>query len=557
MINRLPVVGSDNNTWGTILNDFLEVSHNTDGSLLTGAVIAAGAVTNVNNITPNSSGAVTLAATDVGALTENIADSRYIQSVQLGAANGAATLNNNTQLNSSQVPSSVVSDSRGLDPGDILVYNGSAFVRFPVGSAGQSMNVLSSGTIGYISTRIWASAWGVVADGVTDNTIAAQNALNAAALVPNGCVEFQAGVIITQALTIAPGTTVCGASHGGTILRAKPSTTIPYVLGVTQTGQLNYSVEISNLLVDGNSANGATVTNGIYTLSMCDSIIDKVRVVNCTGNGITLDGTSGYIGSASKVVNCFVRSCDGVGLQINSNATDTMVHSSDIGLNTGQAIYVAGSNSNLVGTIGWGSSVGCSIDPSAELVWISGCRFDSNEYNGVYSQGKNITISGTLVHDNSAAGTGTKAGVEIASGAGNHVISGCMSKGGITGTNQSYGLLLDSGRLGPCTVTGCDFSGNTIGGISYTDVAGDRISNCQGFNPVGVVSSAPSVPASGTPLTNPFPFNCTVYLNGSVDNVYIDGVYIFNSGIGAIPVAAGQTIEITYTGTVTWQWIGE
>lgn len=37
MVSRLPVPGSDANTWGEILNDFLGVSHNTDGTLKTSA----------------------------------------------------------------------------------------------------------------------------------------------------------------------------------------------------------------------------------------------------------------------------------------------------------------------------------------------------------------------------------------------------------------------------------------------------------------------------------------------------------------------------------------
>jgi hypothetical protein len=39
---RLPVVDSDTDTWGQILNDFLGVSHNTDGSLNVAALIKAG-----------------------------------------------------------------------------------------------------------------------------------------------------------------------------------------------------------------------------------------------------------------------------------------------------------------------------------------------------------------------------------------------------------------------------------------------------------------------------------------------------------------------------------
>lgn len=43
MTDRLPVPGGDNGTWGVILNDFLEVSHNPDGTLQTSAVQQAGA----------------------------------------------------------------------------------------------------------------------------------------------------------------------------------------------------------------------------------------------------------------------------------------------------------------------------------------------------------------------------------------------------------------------------------------------------------------------------------------------------------------------------------
>lgn len=36
-MSRLPIPGSDNGTWGKILNDFLEVAHNEDGTLKSGS----------------------------------------------------------------------------------------------------------------------------------------------------------------------------------------------------------------------------------------------------------------------------------------------------------------------------------------------------------------------------------------------------------------------------------------------------------------------------------------------------------------------------------------
>lgn len=38
-MSRLPVVGSDDGTWGDVLNDYLAVAHNTDGSLKDTAVL--------------------------------------------------------------------------------------------------------------------------------------------------------------------------------------------------------------------------------------------------------------------------------------------------------------------------------------------------------------------------------------------------------------------------------------------------------------------------------------------------------------------------------------
>ena len=45
---RLPVPGSDDGQWGAILNDFLEVAHNNDGTLSSASVAAAGAESTAN-----------------------------------------------------------------------------------------------------------------------------------------------------------------------------------------------------------------------------------------------------------------------------------------------------------------------------------------------------------------------------------------------------------------------------------------------------------------------------------------------------------------------------
>jgi hypothetical protein len=104
MSQRLPTPGGDDGTWGDILNGFLGVSHNSDGTIAPNTIsstqiqsgsipstkldsttqttlaAATTAVQSINTITPSGSGAVTLTATSVGALTQSAADARYPQS---------------------------------------------------------------------------------------------------------------------------------------------------------------------------------------------------------------------------------------------------------------------------------------------------------------------------------------------------------------------------------------------------------------------------------------------------------------------------------------------
>jgi hypothetical protein len=74
---RLPNPGSDDGTWGTILNDFLKVVHNTDGTIKSGAIsesqldasvqakLNSGGTAGVTSVNTRT-GAVTLTKSDVG-----------------------------------------------------------------------------------------------------------------------------------------------------------------------------------------------------------------------------------------------------------------------------------------------------------------------------------------------------------------------------------------------------------------------------------------------------------------------------------------------------------
>lgn len=73
-MSRLPRPGSDDDIWGDILNDFLSVSLNTDGSLKAAGDIAdakSKADSAVQSVNGKSGTSVTLTATDVGAISDS------------------------------------------------------------------------------------------------------------------------------------------------------------------------------------------------------------------------------------------------------------------------------------------------------------------------------------------------------------------------------------------------------------------------------------------------------------------------------------------------------
>lgn len=85
---RLPTVGGDDGSWGTVLNEFLEVSHNADGTL-------ANNVVGDNQVSSLSENKVTNLTTDLAAKEDT---------ANKGTANGYAPLNSSSQVPIANIP---------------------------------------------------------------------------------------------------------------------------------------------------------------------------------------------------------------------------------------------------------------------------------------------------------------------------------------------------------------------------------------------------------------------------------------------------------------------
>ncbi len=119
---RLPIPGSDDGTWGDILNTYLEVSHNSDGTLITSALASAGAEMTSNRGVASGyagldsssklpvSNLPTITESMVSNLTADLAATE--KTANKDQPNGYAGLDGSGLLKTSELPPSVVTDSQ-------------------------------------------------------------------------------------------------------------------------------------------------------------------------------------------------------------------------------------------------------------------------------------------------------------------------------------------------------------------------------------------------------------------------------------------------------------
>ena len=149
-IARLPQPGNDDGTWGDILNSFLGVAHNSDGSLKGVALSAGGGTLNANNLNDLASAsaartnlglgsAATISATAGGDLSGTLPNPTVAKvngitlsgtpsTGQVLTATGAAAANWQTPTASAAIPLTVASWEASKGTGYIVSHRGSASV---------------------------------------------------------------------------------------------------------------------------------------------------------------------------------------------------------------------------------------------------------------------------------------------------------------------------------------------------------------------------------------------------------------------------------------------
>lgn len=321
-MTRLPQPGADKNTWGDILNGFLAVAHNGDGSLSTAAVKSAGAVTSVNGAAPGASGDVTI----------NVGNATSLNGVGLsGTPSDGQTLQYNAS-GQSWVPATVTSSGTVTDAttggkGIVqLAGNLAGNASAPVVTGIRAVNVgTSSPTSGQVlaATGTTAAAWSTLTAGnvgalsIANNLSDINNAgtartnlgLGTAATVSATAAGDLTGTLPAPTVARVRGITIGTTTPtNGQVLTATSATTADWATPAAASGGSGNSsttaftpvaktaaaqVASYNFVLANASASGFTITLPAATagawvrVKKTDSSVNAVLVVGA--NGATID----------------------------------------------------------------------------------------------------------------------------------------------------------------------------------------------------------------------------------------------------------------------------
>lgn len=152
---RLPIPGGDDGAWGQVLNDFLSVSHASDGTLTSGAVTSAGAA--ADSAVVHNTGAETVAGTKTFSsspvvptptLGSQAANKTYTDSVGAFAADRANHTGTQTASTISDFSTAAQSALASDLVTKVAVNNGGGETYFDAGNSGAAIALnLANGNV--------------------------------------------------------------------------------------------------------------------------------------------------------------------------------------------------------------------------------------------------------------------------------------------------------------------------------------------------------------------------------------------------------------------------
>lgn len=454
-----------------------------------------------------------------------------------------------------------------------------------------------------LSDFVSVKDFGASGNGIVDDTLAVQSAINAASGSGIGSVYLPAGTyVVSKTLTLSGGVTLIGSGVGSTSIIGSVNNigilsftgnyggfhylTVGYsgtpVGGANAVQAAAYGLHASNFYI-------SSAFNGIYVNTNAAQYFSKFTITNFVTCGIFVLGPINdcyfdtFIIDASNTTN---GSLGGIRLQNQCEAF--LFRNGDIlrgsySLTTTAATYSNGNRPAYCRFLNvyFDSSVnGCLVDSIVETEFI-GCWF-SNGRSGAGQAGcvLNTTDSigfinceflscgsnGCSVNSGSlrASFNGCKfdgnsytaalaSGLAIQANVNNIQVRGCIFTNVIGLGTQGYGMTIAAGTSANIVIKDNDLTGNASGGMTVGALSGggNIIENNVGYNPVG--ASTATVGASPWTYTAG-PSHETIYMRGgTVSNISItaSSVSIFTNTPATVDLGPNEITTVTYSSSTS------
>lgn len=306
---RLPKPGSDTGTWGTILNDFLDVSHNSDGSLKSSAVLAAGAGTYSKPVGG-------IPASDLSSAIQSEL-SNAASAVQLGGDLGGTTTSPMiAKLQGTTVNASSPSDMQ------VLSYNGIAGEWVPATVTSGSVSDATTGSKGIVQ---------LAGDLGGSGTVASAPIISAGAITTG---KLATGAVTSAIIANSTITTTNIASSAGIIKSQLAALNIvdADVSAISESKITNLTTDLAARVQLGGDLGNTTTTPTVTNLHLSSDTAIGHKLTNVTDPTNAQDAaTKHYVDTAAASA--------GISRSINSISSNTNAGSA---ANTDYVYFVSG-----------------------------------------------------------------------------------------------------------------------------------------------------------------------------------------------------------------------
>jgi hypothetical protein len=492
-MTRLPIPGSDNGQWGQILNDFLSVEHNTDGSFKTTPVPLnqKGAANGVAQLDSSSK----LAIAHIPASVETTST--------LDVAGHAASYNTvkhatGLAMNPKAAPWNAKGD--GVQVTDGAMTSGSSIVTtasytFTSADVGKLITVFGAGNSGAVlvgtiiavggGATISVAASTTVSSATvnfgTDDTAAlsaffaaGNNANHVHGYIPSGMY------MVTSGLTCPPNMSI-DADHDAVICAGANG------IGTLWTGMATFRRDraLVGLTIDCNGLAGVGISLGTFGRFRL-----VAKVMNQTGHAIIVGNTGGYgcIGSVYIWRDPTLAVPSGsYGLWLKSATDCEFAMCEVVGADIGVRNDSSGNHFTQVHVWGWGLSASafptiCFDDNSSGATYVS-CVADTPTIYGYRFRQYGSKIFGGAVFNNASGTDNSVIGIKVDVSGAQFVINGVA----FSGADASHRLAKAFDAVNPTRST---LVGNTYGNVvtvpqEFIQIQGSS-SGFQAFNSTGV-----------------------------------------------------------------------